>query len=234
MPGITYNVISRSQTPCFIKKQEVSWLEKKLRFLTALFITCLLVSNIIAAKLFELGRFVLPAAVFAYPVTFVVTDTVSEVWGKKEANDIVWLGLLMNLVMTAFLYLGGVLPPAPFWEHQAAYEAVLGTVPRIVTASMIAYLVSQLHDVWAFLFWRRVTGGKHLWLRNNLSTMVSQLLDSIIFITLAFAGTVGGAVLVNMIAGQYLVKLILALADTPFCYLAVRWAHKGGVVTDAG
>ncbi len=209
-------------------------MEKKLRFLTALFITSLLVANIIAGKLFILGRFVLPVAVFAYPVTFVITDTVSEVWGKTEANSIVWLGFIMNLVMTAFLYLGRVLPPAPFWENQAAYEAILGSVPRIVAASMAAYLVSQFHDVWAFLFWRQVTGGKHLWLRNNLSTMASQLLDSVIFITLAFAGTVGGRVLVNMIAGQYLVKLILALADTPFCYLAVRWARKGDVIADEG
>lgn len=205
-----------------------------MRFLTALFITCLLVSNIVAGKLFTLGPLILPAAVFVYPVTFVITDTVSEVWGKKEANDIVWLGLIMNLVMTAYLCLGRVLPPAPFWGRQAAYEAILGMVPRIVAASMIAYLLSQLHDVWAFLFWRRVTAGKHLWLRNNLSTMASQLLDSVIFITLAFAGTVEGAVLVSMIGGQYLVKLILALADTPFCYLAVRWARKGGVIADEG
>ena len=209
-------------------------MERKLRFLAALFITSLLVSNIIAGKLFILGRFVLPAAVFAYPVTFVITDTVSEVWGKEEANNIVWLGFIMNLVMTAFLYLGRVLPPAPFWENQAAYEAVLGSVPRIVAASMVAYLVSQFHDVWAFLFWRRVTGGRHLWLRNNLSTMASQLLDSVIFITLAFAGTVEGMVLINMIAGQYLVKLVLALADTPFCYLTVRWARKGDVIADEG
>jgi uncharacterized integral membrane protein (TIGR00697 family) len=212
----------------------VTPLEKKLRFLTALFISCLLVSNIIAGKLFVLGRFVLPVAVFAYPVTFVITDTVSEVWGKKEANSIVWLGLIMNLVMTAFLYLGRVLPPAPFWEHQAAYEAILGMVPRIVAASMVAYLVSQLHDVQAFLFWRRVTKGRHLWLRNNLSTMASQLLDSVIFITIAFAGTVEGTVLINMIGSQYLVKLILALADTPFCYLAVRWAKKEGVAVNEG
>lgn len=205
-------------------------MERKLRLLTALFITCLTVSNIIAGKLFTLGPLVLPAAVFAYPVTFVITDTVSEVWGKKEANEIVWLGFIMNLVMTAFLYLGRVLPPASFWSHQAAYETILGTIPRIVAASMVAYLVSQLHDVWAFLFWRRVTKGKHLWLRNNLSTMASQLLDSVIFITLAFAGTVELSVLGNMIAGQYLVKFILALADTPFCYLAVRWARKEGVI----
>ena len=152
--------------------------------------------------------------------------------GKKEANRIVWLGLWMNLVMIAFLYLGRFLPPASFWEKQHAYETILGMVPRIVAASMVAYLISQLHDVWAFLFWRRVTAGKHLWLRNNLSTIVSQFLDSIIFITLAFAGTVANAVLVNMIISQYLVKIILALADTPFCYLAVRWARKEGVTAD--
>ncbi len=107
-----------------------------------------------------------------------------------------------------------------------------GDGSRIVAASMVAYLISQLHDVWAFLFWRRVTAGKHLWLRNNLSTIVSQFLDSIIFITLAFAGTVANAVLVNMIISQYLVKIILVLADTPFCYLAVRWARKEGVTAD--
>ncbi len=209
-------------------------MEKKLRLLNAIFITCLLVANIIAGKLFTLGRFVLPAAVFVYPVTFVITDTISEVWGKEEANNLVWLGLFMSLLMTAFLYLGQVLPPAPFWEQQPAYEAILGTVPRIVAASMVAYIISQLHDVQAFLFWRRVTGGKHLWLRNNLSTMVSQLLDSAIFITIAFAGTVEGAVLINMIVGQYLIKLALALADTPFCYLTVRWARKGGVMASEG
>ncbi|NLI69872.1 MAG: queuosine precursor transporter [Firmicutes bacterium] len=207
-------------------------MEKKLQILTALFVTCLLVSNIIAGKLFSWGQLILPAAVFAYPVTFVITDTVSEVWGKKEANRLVWLGLWMSLVMIAFLTLGKFLPPSPLWRNQNAYETILGTVPRMVAASMAAYLVSQLHDVWAFLFWRRVTMGKHLWLRNNLSTIASQFLDTVIFITLAFAGTVAPAVLVNMIISQYLVKIILALADTPFCYLTVRWARKEGVVTD--
>lgn len=207
-------------------------MEKKLQILTVLFVTCLLVSNIIASKLFSWGQLILPAAVFVYPVTFVITDTVSEVWGKKEANRLVWLGLWMSLVMIAFLTLGKYLPPSSLWENQRAYETILGTVPRMVAASMAAYLVSQFHDVWAFLFWRRVTSGKHLWLRNNLSTIVSQFLDTVIFITLAFAGTVAPAVLVNMIISQYLVKIILALADTPFCYLTVRWARKEGVATD--
>lgn len=201
-------------------------MERKFIILTAVFITCLLVSNIIAGKLIGLGALVLPAAVFVFPLTFLITDTVSEVWGKKRARETVWLGFAMSLVMIGFLQLGRLLPPAPFWEHQEAYEVILGTVPRIVAASMAAYLVSQLHDVWAFHFWRRATAGKHLWLRNNLSTMSSQLLDSAIFITLAFVGVVESTVLVGMIFSQYLVKLILAAADTPFCYLAVKWARK--------
>ncbi len=207
-------------------------MERKLLFLTALFVTCLLVSNIIAGKLIGLANLTLPAAVFVFPITFLITDTVNEVWGNKQAREMVWLGFFMSLVMIAFLQLGRILPSAPFWEHQAAYEAILGTVPRIVAASMAAYLASQLHDVWAFNFWRRVTAGKHLWLRNNLSTMTSQLMDSAIFITLAFFGVVPGSLVVGMIFSQYLVKLILAAADTPLCYLVVRWARKEGAAVE--
>ncbi|HOB86473.1 MAG TPA: queuosine precursor transporter [Bacillota bacterium] len=207
-------------------------MDRKLMFLAVLFVACLLVANIMAGKIIQLGGLVLPAAVFAYPVTFLVTDVVSEVWGKEKAGELVWLGFFMNLVMVAFLYLGQVLPPAAHWEHQAAYEAILGTVPRMVAASMTAYLVSQMHDVWAFHFWRRLTKGRHLWLRNNLSTFGSQLLDTAIFITLAFWGTVPGEALLRMCFSQYLVKLLIAVADTPFCYLGVRWARKEAAAAD--
>jgi len=119
------------------------------------------------------------------------------------------------------IYGSRVLPPASFWPNQTAYDAIFGFVPRLVLASMIAYLVSQHHDVASFQFWRRKTGGKYLWLRNNASTMVSQALDTGIFITIAFWGTVPGDVLLNMLLTQYLIKLAIAAADTPFCYLLV-------------
>lgn len=201
-------------------------MSRKLFFLNSLFITCLLIANITAVKLVQLGSLIIPAAVFVFPVTFLVTDVVCEVWGKKKASDLVWMGFFMNLILIGFLQLGKLLPPAPIWPDQAAYENIFGAVPRIVVGSMCAYLVSQSHDVWAFNFLRQLTGGKHLWLRNNLSTMVSQLLDTAIFITLAFAGTVPWEVLTTMVLSQYLVKLVLALADTPFCYLGVKWARK--------
>lgn len=201
-------------------------MNRKLLVLAFLFLTSLLISNIIASKLVSLWGIVLPAAVFIFPLTFLVTDTVNEVWGRERAKEIIWLGFMMNLLMIAFLQLARLLPSAPYWEHQQAFEVVLGTVPRIVAASLAAYIISQLHDVWAFNFWRTLTKGRHLWLRNNLSTMASQLLDSAIFISLAFGGTVPFSVLTTMVFSQYLVKLFFALLDTPFCYLAVSWARK--------
>ena len=129
-------------------------MNRKLLILAFLFLTSLLVSNIIASKLVYLWGIVLPAAVFIFPITFVVTDTVTEVWGEEQAREIIWLGFIMNILMIVFLQVAQLLPPAPFWEHQQAFETVLGTVPRIVAASLAAYIISQLHDVWAFNYWK--------------------------------------------------------------------------------
>jgi len=200
-------------------------MERKLLILSTLFVTCLLVSNIITVKIVDIAGITLPAAVFVFPLTFLITDTINEVWGKKVARDVVWLGFAMNLLMLLFLQLGRVLPPAPFWEHQEAYEAILGAVPRMVFASLAAYLVSQLHDVWSFNFWKKITDNKRLWLRNNLSTMSSQLIDTLIFITIAFIGTVPTETLIILMVNQYVIKVLLAIVDTPFIYLSVKWAR---------
>ncbi len=195
--------------------------------LASLFITCLLTSNIIAAKIVDLWGMQFPSAVFVYPVTFLLTDTINEVWGQNRARLTVMTGFFMSLVMLFFLYLGQILPPAPFYEHQEAYQAVLGAVPRIVLASMLAYLISQLYDVWMFNVIKKMSKGKFLWLRNNLSTVTSQLIDTVVFITVAFWGVYPGASLGTLILSQYLVKLIIAVIDTPFCYLLVNRVKSG-------
>lgn len=200
-------------------------MDKKLLYLTSTFVTCLIISNVIASKLVMVGTFVVPAAVIVFPLTFLITDTVNEVWGKSTARLMVWLGFGASLVMVGFLTLAQYLPAAPFWEHQESYNVILGAVPRIVLASMVAYLLSQLHDVWSFNFWRNKTSGKHLWLRNNLSTMTSQLLDSAVFIGVAFLGIVPVSVLLTMVLSQYIIKLVIAILDTPICYLLVRWVR---------
>ncbi len=189
--------------------------------LAALFTTCLLIANILAVKLVSIGGWIVPAGIIAYPLTFLFTDVITELYGRKIASRIVWLGFGANLLMIVLLYWGKLLPPAPFWENQPAYESTLGMVPRIVLASMIAYLISQHHDVLAFHFWRQKTKGRYLWLRNNASTMVSQALDTGLFITIAFWGTVPTDILVNMLLTQYIIKAAIAAGDTPFCYLLV-------------
>ena len=189
--------------------------------LATLFTTCLLVANIIAVKLISIGGWVVPAGVIAYPLTFLFTDVISELYGRRIASRVIWAGFGANLLMVVFVFGGKLLPAAPFWEGQPAYESILGTVPRIVLASMIAYLISQHHDVFAFHFWRRKTKARFLWLRNNASTMVSQGLDTGLFITIAFWGMVPADILVNMLLTQYVIKLVIAVCDTPFCYLLV-------------
>jgi len=189
--------------------------------LATLFVTCLLVANIIAVKLVSIGGWVVPAGVIAYPLTFLFTDVITELYGRRIASRVVWAGFGANILMVILVFGGGLLPPAPFWEDQPAYESILGMVPRIVLASMIAYLISQHHDVFAFHFWRKKTKARFLWLRNNASTMVSQALDTGVFITIAFWGTVPTGILANMLVSQYIIKLAIAAGDTPFCYILV-------------
>ena len=189
--------------------------------LTTLFATCLIVANIIAVKLVSIGGWVVPAGVIAYPLTFLFTDVIAELYGRKVASRVIWVGFGVSVLMVILIFWGGLLPPAPFWEGQSAYESILRMVPRITLASMIAYLVSQHHDIFAFHFWRQKTKGRFLWLRNNASTMVSQALDTGIFITIAFWGTVPTGILTNMLLTQYVIKLVIAAVDTPFCYVLV-------------
>ena len=193
-----------------------------LAVLATLFATCLLVANILAVKLVSIGGWVVPAGVIAYPLTFLFTDVITELYGRRTASKVIWVGFGANILMVILVFGGKLLPAAPFWEGQPAYESILGMVPRIVLASMIAYLISQHHDVFAFHFWREKTRARFLWLRNNASTMVSQALDTGIFITIAFWGTVSTGILVNMLLTQYLIKLAIAACDTPFCYLLVN------------
>lgn len=191
-----------------------------------LFITFLLLSNVMASKIVTLFGLIVPAAIIAYPVTFLFTDVVAEVEGRESARKLVMKGFYLSLVMAALLLVARLLPPAPFWPFQEAWDRILGATPRIVAASMLAYLISQNHDVWSFHWWKEKTGGRHLWLRNNLSTAVSQLIDSTLFITIAFWGYYPPLDIGKMILGQYAVKLVIALLDTPFCYMLVGYYER--------
>ena len=189
--------------------------------INAVFIMSLLVANVVAGKVVDLFGFIVPSAVVAYGITFLCTDVINEIWGKEQAQKTVMLGLKVQLASTVLILLAIWLPPAVFaTDFNIAFKTVLSQNVRVVFASLTAYTISQAHDVISFNFWRKRTNGKHKWLRNNASTLVSQIIDTAIFITIAFWGLVPN--LLWMIISQYVVKAIIALLDTPFFYLLTR------------
>lgn len=191
--------------------------------LNGIFLATVIVSNIVASKVVSFGGLVIPAAIVGYPISFLMTDVIGEIWGKKEASRTVKLGLICQLLSLTLIGLSIALPVAPFADNQAEFQSIMGQSFRVVAASLTAYLLAQFNDVFIFHKLKEKTNGKHKWLRNNLSTMGSQLIDTAIFITIAFIGTVPNIWV--MIASQYLVKFIYALLDTPFFYLLTR-EHK--------
>ncbi len=189
--------------------------------------------------------FVLAVGVLPYPVTFLCTDFISEFYGRKRANFLVWVGLLLNLWVVFIMWLGGVLPPEvpidvetglpPIGTHGRVFFEVRMLTFGAVAASMVAYLAAQLCDVHIFHFWKRLTGGKHLWLRNNGSTMVSQLVDTsaVILITHFYAAALPIASdaplwpqLFVFIGSGYVFKVACAALDTIPFYLGSRFFRE--------
>lgn len=193
----------------------------KLNMLNGFFIMSLLVANVVASKVVNLYGLIVPSAVVAYAITFLCTDVIGELYGKEEANNTVKLGFITQVFSLILIALAIKLPPAIFMiEYSQVFSQVLGQSLRVVSASLIAYLISQANDVFIFHKLKEKTNGKYKWLRNNVSTMISQFIDTVIFITIAFYGVVPNLWL--MVVSQYIVKFILALLDTPFFYLLTK------------
>ncbi|MGI9274305.1 MAG: queuosine precursor transporter [Endozoicomonas sp.] len=184
----------------------------------SLFFAGMAIAAVLASKIILIAGYAVPAGVLAYAITFACTDIVGEAYGEKTARNMVLAGFVAMVVVTGLIHLAIAWPAAPFWDGQANYEQVLGSSSRIILASLVAYLCSQTLDIWIFSRLRKATNGKHLWLRNNLSTFSSQLIDSAIFVTVAFYGVFP---ISEMIIGQWIVKMIIAAIDTPLVYLGV-------------
>jgi uncharacterized integral membrane protein (TIGR00697 family) len=206
--------------------------------LSALFLAALVVCNLIAGKFLtvDLGFkvFVLSAGALPYPVTFLATDLLSEIYGKRRANQVVFAGFVASVFVLGVLWLGNAFPAVPGSRvDDATYHAVFHSAPRVIAASMTAYLIAQFLDVRLFHFWRDLTQGRHLWLRNNASTIASQLVDSVLVVLVLFAGDPewpAGRMASTML-DLWLFKLLVALCDTPFCYAGVwafgrRWGRR--------
>lgn len=190
-----------------------------------------IVANIQVIQTVELFGLVATLGNIVYATSFLVTDILSENYGKTEAKKAVWIGFFSLISMTLLMNLALYFIPLEGDEFASVTHEATSTIfklmPRIAVASLIAYLLSQRHDVWAFHFWKkRFSKDRHLWLRNNLSTMVSQLIDSSVFVLVAFYGVFETPVLWEIFLTTYFLKWIVAAADTPFVYWAKRMGKK--------
>ena len=193
--------------------------------LNSIFMIGLVMSNLVGGKIISVLGFTVAGAIITYPLTFLSTDIIGEIWGKQEANDCVKIGIIVQLIFLALGYLSLAIPPQEASESlQQSLTVVLNQGLRMTLASLGAFSVSQFLDVFLFHKLKESCNGKKKWLRNNLSTMTSQLVDTLIFITIAFYGVVDN--LPAMVLGQYVIKLLLALGDTPFFYFFTRRTNQ--------
>jgi uncharacterized integral membrane protein (TIGR00697 family) len=191
--------------------------------LIGLYIACELIGNVTASKPIQLGGIVVPAAIFIYTLTFTLIDLINESMGKEGARRVILTAFLANLLLAAYIQLAVMLPPATFYSGQEAFSRVLGGTPRIVFASLTAYLISSLIDAEVFSFWRaRVQRLK--WTRVLVSNAISTWVDSVIFITLAFYGTMPVWILIK---GQYGIKMAITLVSLPLIYLVKSRRENG-------
>ncbi|MBU2261265.1 MAG: queuosine precursor transporter [Proteobacteria bacterium] len=199
------------------------------------FVTSLVVSNIIAVKLFQAGSFVLPAAIIIFPLSYIFGDILTEVYGYARARQIIWTGFGCNLLAVAAIWTSIRLQPAAFWTlgglgsaelSQQAYAAVFGTTPRILLASFTAYLFGEFLNAFVLAKLKIATRGRHLWMRTIGSTLVGQLADSAIFVSLAFSGTIPPAALGTLIVTQWVIKSAYEALATPLTYLAVFYLKR--------
>lgn len=199
--------------------------------LSALFITALITCNLIANKFvsIDLGFkvFVISAGVLPYPITFLITDILSELYGQKRTTQVVLAGLVASVFVLFILWLGAQFPSIDgSIVDDAMYNAVFQNAWRVIAASMLAYLFAQLIDVRLFHFWKKLTNGKKLWVRNNFSTILSQGVDTTMVVVVLFAGVESWSTMGGYITDGWLFKIIFAAFDTIIIYLIMFWARR--------
>jgi len=194
--------------------------------LIGLYVTFVLISNILAFKITEFNfgivTFYATAASIIFPVTFLLTDIVNEKFGRKETHKMIFIAFISQVAAAIFILISIYMKAAPFWQYQEAFETVLGFAPRIMVASWVAFLISENLDAYIFAWFKKMTQGRHLWSRNIFSSIPSMAIDTIIFVTIAFYGI---QPLAPLILGVLVIKWLVGIIDVPFMYLN-RWVME--------
>jgi len=204
-------------------------IELKTDLLLGFFVVALVLANTLGTKITSLFGVRVSVGIFFVPLLFLITDIISEVHGKKKATEFVLISIAVLVFTLVMMYFSINLPANETWGGQEHFAFVFGSSLRMTIASVIAFVLSQFHDVWSFHFWKKKTHGKYLWLRNNLSTAISQFIDTVIFMFIAFYNLTpkfNVLFIISLIIPYWLFKIFFALADTPLCYLGVKWLKK--------
>ncbi len=206
-------------------------------FLSSIFITSLILTNIVGGKFFNIYDMQISCSLVTYPLTFIITDIISEVYGEYKANTLVKNGFLISILITIVIWIANILPIHPESPvNQKSFSQIFGLMPGLVFGSMIAYLFSQFIDIKLFEIFRKIA-PKHLWIRNNCSTIISQFIDTIMVVTISLViwpmidkncsiDSITFKTWLFIVFGQYLSKAIMALLDTPFVYIGVYYIKK--------
>jgi len=204
---------------------------KLLNLYLVAFVAILMLSNIIAGKLIQIGPIILTAAVFLFPLSYIFGDVLTEVYGYARSRRIIWYGFGANILMSLIFLMAIVLPYPPFWKGQEAFKTVLGLVPRLVLASLVGYWVGSFGNSWILarmkewmLKWD--PQSKHLWMRTIASTIVGEGIDTILFGFIAFIGSMPFVAVLTMIGWQWVMKVGVEVAFTPVTYLVIHATKK--------
>ncbi len=199
---------------------------KYLDLITALFVTVLLVSNIASTKFLQLGPFTFDGGTILFPISYIFGDVLTEVYGFRRSRRVIWIGFGSSILMVMVLAIVGALPPASGWEHQEAYEAILGTTPRIVLGSLIAYFAGEFSNSYVLARMKVWSEGRWLWARTIGSTVVGQAVDTVLFVTIAFAGAIPWPLFWRTIASNYVFKVGMEAAMTPVTYRVTAFLKR--------
>lgn len=199
----------------------------KFTIITNIYIALFITANLMATKLVSIFGMILPAAVIAYPFTFLLGDVLTEMYGFKAASQVILLGFFTSLIVVLWTALGIVLPYPTTWTGQAHYAYIFGLVPRIMVGSFIGYLFGETSNAWTMAVIKRVTGEQLLAVRTIGSSVVGQILDTLLFFGIAFYGTMPDNVLFTMMLTQYMFKVgCEVFAGTPMAYLLIGWIKR--------
>ncbi len=196
-------------------------------FMIAIYAALIVMANIFAVKIVQFGPWTVPAGVIVYGISFLITDALNEFFGIQHAKQAILAGFASAVLLVIGVHIVIVWEPAVFWTEQEALVTILGSTWRIAAGSLAAFVVSQNWDIYLFQLVKRHTRNKQLWVRNIVSTTTSQILDTLIFCSIAFVGLMPVSAILGIMIGQLVVKLLIALLDTPFLYIMRRFYQNG-------